>query len=319
MIIISWDVGVVHLAYCVLSYCHESDNKCQVNILDWDVINLIEDERLKLRCCGEMKLKNNGHEKICGKNATYYVNRQGHYLGFCRTHLSQSGRYWSSQNTLNLFHQVTDEKYCSYPRKDGQPCGKRAKYRFRDYQEKQYFCTSHYRIISKRKIREYSPQPIRSLVIKKYPTAQLQLNLIKKLDKLSQHFAKLGIEEVIIENQPSQKNPKMKSISNTLFDYFLIRGYLDKIHNLDIKLVRFICPSNKLKVNENDHLEIFKSSKNKYKLTKQLGIQYTKQLLKDQPEQLEYLEFYKKQDDLCDAYLQGRYYLEYVKSNQKGK
>lgn len=30
----------------------------------------------------------------------------------------------------------------------------------------------------------------------------------------------------------------------------------------------------------------------------------------DEPELLEYLDIYKKIDDKCDAYLQGRYYLE---------
>ena len=51
---------------------------------------------------------------------------------------------------------------------------------------------------------------------------------------------------------------------------------------MDIKLVRFMCPSNKLKVNNNNTIEVFKAnkdSKKKYKLTKALGIQYTKQLL----------------------------------------
>ena len=153
-------------------------------------------------------------------------------------------------------------------------------------------------------------------MVKKFPTAILQLNLIKRLDNLMEHFSKLKIEEVIIENQPSIKNPKMKSIANTLFDYFMIRGYVDKIYNINIKQIKFICPSNKLKINKNNTIEIFKANKNskeKYKLTKQLSIIYTKQLLKNDPIQLEYLDLYTKQDDLCDAYLQGRYYLEFIK------
>jgi len=149
----------------------------------------------------------------------------------------------------------------------------------------------------KKKIKELSPTPIKNLIVKKYPTAELQLNLIKRLDQLSEHFARLGIEEVIIENQPSMKNPKMKAIADTLFDYFLLRGYIDKIHGMNIGLVRFMCPSNKLKVNENNTIEVFKANKDKkkkYKLTKALGIQYTRQLLKNDVEQLEYLDLYKK-------------------------
>ena len=115
------------------------------------------------------------------------------------------------------------------------------------------------------------------------------------------------------------KNPKMKAIASTLFDYFMIRGYVDKVHQLDIQLVRFMCPSNKLKVNNDNTIEVFKANKNekqKYKLTKALGIQYTKQLLNSDEEQLDYLDLYKKKDDICDAYLQGRYYLECIKNKK---
>ncbi|AGF85389.1 junction resolvase [Moumouvirus goulette] len=154
------------------------------------------------------------------------------------------------------------------------------------------------------------------MIVKKFPTSQLQLNLVKKLDELSEHFAKLKIQEVIIENQPSQKNPKMKSIANTLFDYFMIRGYIDKIHDMNIQLVKFMCPSNKLKVNNDNTLEVFKAnkdSKKKYKLTKNLSIEYTRKLLSNDKDQLDYLSLHQKEDDMCDAYLQGRYYLEFIR------
>ena len=60
MIIISWDVGIIHLAYCVLEYLvDDSKNNSSVNILDWDEINLIEDDRIKMECCGKLKIKKN--------------------------------------------------------------------------------------------------------------------------------------------------------------------------------------------------------------------------------------------------------------------
>ena len=42
MIIISWDVGVVHLAYCILKFDEDADDKDRVKILDWDEIDLID-------------------------------------------------------------------------------------------------------------------------------------------------------------------------------------------------------------------------------------------------------------------------------------
>jgi hypothetical protein len=324
MIIISWDVGIIHLAYCILEYMHNEENDTNtINILDWDEINLIEDDRLILQCCGTTKpKKKNDKITVCGKNASYYLNidKNNKPYGFCKTHLSQHEKYWTKEKTKKMFKQISSNHNCMYMKMDGTECGKKSKFVYEHHDTKIYYCTSHNKSEMLKKIKDFSPQPIKNLIARKYPTNQLQINLIRKLDDLSEHFSKLGIEEVVIENQPSQKNPKMKSISNTLFDYFLIRGYIDKIHHMDIKLVRFMCPSNKLKVNNDNTIEVFKSNKDDkkiYKLTKALGIQYTKQLLDDNKEQLEYLDLYKKKDDICDAYLQGRYYLEFIRNKTK--
>ena len=313
MRIISWDVGVIHLAYCILEYIENGTDKI-INIIDWDEINLIEDDRIKLKCCGIKK----GDEK-CNKNASYYIHSDK-YIGFCKTHLSQNNNFCGNKNTYDLFKKISTNNKCMYLTKDNTICGKNSKYIYTFNNEKKYLCNVHYKLELKKKLKTSLPQPIKNLMVKKFPTAILQLNLIKKLDTLIEHFSKLKIEEVIIENQPSIKNPKMKSIANTLFDYFMIRGYVDKIYNLNIKQIKFICPSNKLKINNNNTIEIFKANKNskeKYKLTKQLSIIYTKQLLKNDPLQLEYLNLYTKQDDLCDAYLQGRYYLEFIKKRSE--
>ena len=333
MIIISWDVGIIHLAYCVLQYLHdEKTNKTSVRILDWDEINLVEDDRIKLVCCGFMKAKKGADAETCGKNATYYLQTpiDSKIYGFCKTHLLQHTNYWSEEKTKAMFKQTTQTGTCNFIKKDGTECEKNSKIIYKnDNLSNQvnpvkdaiesYYCTAHYKSELSKRIKDYSPQLIKNLIVKKYPTHKLQYTLVKKLDELSEHFAKLGVEEVIIENQPSLKHPKMKSIANTLFDYFIIRGYVDKIHNLDIQLVRFMCPSNKLKVNNDNTIEVFKANKDdkkKYKLTKALGIQYTKQLLNSDEEQLDYLDLYKKKDDICDAYLQGRYYLECIKNKK---
>jgi len=315
MIILSWDVGVIHLAYCVLKL---NEKTKKIDILDWDNINLIEDERLELKCCGNKKAKKNALECKCNNNATHYMKVNGKNIGFCKVHLKQTSDYWSTKDTEKMFSQVSTNNTCCFHKRNGSECGAKTRYVYSEGKEKSYYCTTHYKSFLKKKTKDLSPKPIKNLIVKKYPTFKLQYTLVTKLDKLSKHFSMLGIQEVIIENQPSHKNPKMKSISNTLFDYFMIRGYIDKYNGLNIDLVRFICPSNKLKVNNKNTIEIFKAEKSngdkkKYKLTKALGIQYTKQLLSNNPKQLEYLNLYKKKDDICDAYLQGRYYLEILR------
>lgn len=308
MIILSWDVGVIHLAYCILEYIEKTKN---VRILDWNNINLIDDDRIDLVCSGKTK------KGKCNKKARYYLPEETG-IGFCKTHLSQSSNYWSEKKIRKLFISDSSENYCGYLQKTENKCGKKSKYYYKT--NNIHYCTSHYNSELKKCIKKSSPQPIKNIIVKKYPTAKLQLNLINKMDELAKHFASLGIEEVIIENQPAKKHAKMKSIANTLFDYFMIRGHVDKSHGLNINLVKFISPSNKLKVNNENTIEVLgKNEDKKYKMTKALGIQYTKKLLENDHEQLEYLDFYKKKDDLCDAYLQGLYYLLFVKNSPEKK
>lgn len=320
MIIISWDVGVIHLAYCILEYKFDDINqKTTITILDWDEINLIEDDQIKLLCCGTMRVKKGESQKKCGKNAKYSLTtpKNTKIYGFCKTHLEQYNQYWSEKNTESLFIEDSSGHECNYMRMDGIKCNKNSKFYIKENKKNIYYCQTHYKSELKKKIKKYSPISFKHQTVNDYSTTELQLKLFLKLDELTEHFAKLGVEEVVIENQPSYKRPGMKSIASTLLNYFLVRGYIDKKDNMNIKLVRFICPSNKLKVNNNNTMEVFKANKNskkKYKLTKALGIQYTKQLLQNDKKQLEYLDLYKKQDDICDAYLQGRYYLEFIKN-----
>ena len=54
---------------------------------------------------------------------------------------------------------------------------------------------------------------------------ELNYDLIKTLESYKQF---IDVDIVIIENQPTLKNPKMKAISSALYNYFLIRGIFDK-------------------------------------------------------------------------------------------
>ena len=74
-------------------------------------------------------------------------------------------------------------------------------------------------------------------------------------------------------------------------------------------------PSNKLKVvteGETKKLVAMKATNEAkaYKMTKELGIKYCKELISHLPEWLAILNNHKKKDDLCDAFLQGAYYYE---------
>jgi hypothetical protein len=117
----------------------------------------------------------------------------------------------------------------------------------------------------------------------------------------------LGVDSVVIENQPTMKNPTMKSISMILFCYFLSKKFRN---------VKFISPSGKLKINEKLTKDILGKCDNKtekYKVTKWLAIEYTNILLDQFGSGNNIwkidLNKSKKKDDLCDAFLHAYYHL----------
>lgn len=131
----------------------------------------------------------------------------------------------------------------------------------------------------------------------------LRITLINILDTYPQF---LEAEQILIENQPSLKNPKMKAISCCLGDYFIIRGIVDK---KTVKNVNYISPLNKLKISDENLLknpkvlELKETIKDKYKLTKNLGILYAELMLKEK-ECWKFLDIHKKKDDCIDSILQ---------------
>jgi len=148
---------------------------------------------------------------------------------------------------------------------------------------------------------------------KKIPTAtkidieELCYKLILELDKLEL----LDCDEVIIENQPCMKNPKMKSISSCVFNYYLIRGKVDKQR---VKSVSFISATNKLKVPVEIELKQSECS-SKYQYRKKASKMICEKMIKDNKDYLEMYNSHKKKDDLADCFLQGVYYINKTVKN----
>lgn len=66
--------------------------------------------------------------------------------------------------------------------------------------------------------------------------------------KLNENPFLLDVDYVVIENQPSLKNPKMKSIQMILYSYFLMYGKILNTGENKIQQIDFCNASNKLKV-----------------------------------------------------------------------
>lgn len=293
-IICSFDVGITNLAYCIMK--KENDD---YKILRWNIINTMSDDDMRHLKCYYCQKPPKAFVKLL---FDYMDLPAGKLLGFCRKHCEYAYDYETFNiESLDICKEAGDAP-CMHKIHGGSSlCGKHGKYKF----DKHILCSLHYYAFRNKLVIEHSITPFKASKITKTPIKTIQLNLFKLLEKEPEM---LSVDEIIIENQPSLKNPSMKSIASAIFNYFTIRSFID--NKGSIKNVQFISPSNKLKIDKDSATLLAQASVNKkYKLTKELSIKYCLKLLKQQPEWIEFLDKFKKKDDLCDSFLQGVYYL----------
>lgn len=275
--ILSFDVGIKNLAYCYMS---KKDND-EFVINDWNIINLNDDG---LKCNHEIK-----DDKECGKPAKYTVNNKNNDTKYnlCDTHKK------AHTKSFELIKKTKKMYKCSVLK-----CENTAKYTIKDANI--HCCDDHYETSKKKYDKNISSKKIQGTECGKQPLSDLATKLFIALDKLN-----LDIEQeidILIENQPTLKNPTMKSISMLLFSFFIARK-IDK--KINVGVVKFICPSNKLfKLDKENASKIILLNKDKkYKTTKELGMNYCTAVISDKDNKK--IEGFKKKDDLCDAFLQG--------------
>lgn len=173
-------------------------------------------------------------------------------------------------------------------------------------------CTAHAKQLYKNYIKNNTLKPFK---IQNSKTLNFDSVKLKLIEELEARKNLLTANAVVIENQPSFKNPRMKSIANTIYDYYLIRGVVDKnTTKSNITQVKFMSPSNKLKLaDDGDTKELIKvkstDETKSYKLTKSLGIKYCTEMIKHLHDWTKQFNSNKKKDDLADAFLQGVYFI----------
>lgn len=290
-IILSFDVGVIHLSYCLLTqkkYTNMNDNW---DILDWNNIDLTNRESEKCSC---------------GKKACLIQIINGENKYYCKIHGKKNGIQIDSFD--KCFNNCNNkENICGWQSK----CKKFASFTNKEC----YYCTTHAKqsyksLVNQAKLKTFKTKSSTSLNFD-----DVKYSLIMELEKRPEL---LKANYVVIENQPSMKNPRMKSIASTLYDYYLIRGIFDKkITNSNIIQVKFMSPSNKLKLaSDGDTKQLIKAKNTDdtkaYKLTKSLGIKYCLDLITHLPEWIKHFNSFKKRDDLADSFLQGVYFTSNV-------
>ena len=278
MIILSFDVGIKNLAFCLIYMNldnqeeNNSNSKHFLEILKWDVIDLscatattaLELASLK-KCCN------------CKKGAS-----------FC-TH----------SNTM-LPDNV--KKYCKKHAEETQlPIHERVlKSNSKNGQTPYLFQLS---IINKK------------ISCNKIDIVDLGKNLKTHFDSIFEEYIH-KIDAVIIENQIGNLAGRMNVLQGMISQYFIMRN-VTKIEFISatnkLKLFKGIIQSSQNNSNNNNNLEnVLETEKKLYKMRKDAGKKMCRSLLLFYTRLSLWVEEYdkhKKCDDLADCFLQGYYYV----------
>lgn len=274
MKIISFDVGIKNLAYCIFDVNEDNNTTKNANytIHDWGILDLINKP---IFSCGSKQKKK--PYAICGKKASYLDNTQKYY---CKQHAKCSEYHIPSKDLAD-----TKLKRCKIAE-------------LKMIAEKHDI--SYENPILKAKLLEIiqtfrDEKFLKSIVEEKTDTGlvTVSINLTHILDDL---LKGIKIDCVLIENQISKIASTMKTIQGMLTQYFVM---------MDVKNIHYISSYNKLKL-------YIESKKNySYKERKQLGIQCAiKEITEHQDNKwLVLFQNHKKKDDLADSFLQGLWYI----------
>lgn len=271
--LISFDVGIKHLAYCIINF--END---KVSIKEWNVVNLCDDTYL----CQATASVNGKEPNICNKEAvyckfnTYYCKKHIKHLTY-----SIQPKEFNDKNIkkmkledLSIFCKTYNIEF-----------------------QKPYTKNSLLEKINNYKS-EHFLEEIKHKNASQYDLIYLGIQIKEKLNKILQiQENKYNIEIAVIENQISPIANRMKTIQGMLAQYLI----MNNLHN-----IIFYSASNKLKIFSNDN------DKTSYNERKKMSIQYTQQLLEEYiplQDWIHYFNKHKKKDDLADCFLQGLSYL----------
>lgn len=182
MKILSFDVGIKNLAYCILEI---EDNK--TSIVKWDIINLCEPKKEK--CCNSK----------CVKNASYYLKEEEKY---CLTHAKKNSCF--------------DIDFIDYEKKKKEDliklCEKlnyHGNIKLKKEQCLEYLENN----------RQYFFKKIHSINANNVP--MLDIGIAIK-DQFKLHFNEMNIDIVLIENQISTIANRMKTIQGMIMEYFIL-------------------------------------------------------------------------------------------------
>ena len=299
MKIISFDVGVKNLAYCIT----ETTSETKYHIYDWNILDLTKNPQENT----ENDIKNiKCHHTFCKKNPKYVSKNDDIY--YCGIHVKK-------QQYVLPKHQLSGISKCNKDELINHINQLKKNYPFVSLL---YSTKLGSEKVSKKKITDF----ISSLYIKPYKSNKVsckEISLIEvgKILKIVLReiidLYHLDINDVVlIENQISPIASRMKTIQGMVTQFFID-------HN--IPNIHYISSSTKLKVKVNNDLKT-----STYKDRKKYGIEILHDYflenriykLRENDNHIDYdyslwkehFNKHKKKDDLADSFLQAVYWNE---------
>jgi hypothetical protein len=303
MRLISFDVGIKNLAYCVFSI--DASSKIW-SIPEWNCANLIAvEETISQPCCHPIKGK-------CKNDLTHPCNKLSKWIlpcgreAYCELHAKMHTEWIipkkqhapSQINKLKL--SELESLYTSILTKPDSTTKKMKKQelveRINAYYETKCFKSTTANIIKQKNAGEIDLVTIGRAI-------RRQLDEDKSIE---------DITHVIIENQISTIASRMKTIQGMIAQYFIMR-FGNNVH------IEFVSSHNKLKgftlsrENNTENEQNTETDKTNYKANKSDGIHICREFFKKNTEMCEWVDRFeksKKRDDLADCFLQGVWYLK---------
>ena len=290
MKILSIDVGIKNLAYCLIE---KKDDDCSYNIIKWDVINL----------CGE---NNTCTITNCNKIAKYTTpfdnsNDLTAQQYFCKVH-SKKSEFIIPTAKLSIKSikklKISDLKQIlveyNIPIDNNNTIEK---------MKKDDILNRIFKFINKNVLTS-----VTSIKANDFNLISLGISMKKCFDNVLINYLP-SIDYILIENQISPIANRMKTLQGMITQYFIMNNKTN---------IEFISAINKLK----GHIDLFETDISTYSARKKEGIKVMERILNDLREideknesWLSHFKHHKKKDDLADAYLQGHWYLNRHKNN----
>jgi len=288
MRLISIDVGIKNLAYCIL----EGFDKDNYKIIKWDVINLCGADNL-CNCTLKPKVIK-GKKKIieplpvlCNKKASFVKKQDGIANYYCQTHAKLTDFILPNKSLKNIKSWKRDV-LVAYALDKGIVC---------EEGSKKDILIQKISLFLKDKLLEN----ISSVSANDMTLVQMGITLMKEFDKISDIS---HIDHIVIENQISPIANRMKTLQGMIAQYFIMR---------DKSAISFISSANKLKVFSSVDTNItISSGPSNYGERKKEGIKIVKELMEKNDTNKEWLDLFlnhKKKDDMADSFLQGMWFI----------